>query len=132
MSLTLLDKLRVPKKSELGRKRKVALNFPRDRKRRTVPKSFANPKKVTPEQRMREFPNQSLKVSSGKLFCNACHEEVGLKKSIIDRHLTAVKHINGKRKQADKEKRERDIVQSLHAYDSEVHPKWLKNNVYTE
>ena len=121
--MTLLDRLRAPKQSELGRKRKVAMNLPSNRTIRKAPKTYANPKKVNAQQRVREFPGQSLKVSAGKLFCIACHEEVGLKKSIISRHMTSVKHINGKMKLADEVKREKDRVDSLHAYDLEVHPK---------
>ena len=81
----------------MGVKGQVALNLPRDRTSRIAPKSSANPKKVNP----REFPGQLLKVSAGKLFWNACHEEVGLKKSILRHQITSVKHMNGKVKLAD-------------------------------
>ena len=37
--------------------------------------------------------------------------------------MTSVKHIKGKMKLADKVKREKDRVDSLHAYHLEVHPK---------
>ena len=121
--MTLLDRLQAPKRSELGHKRKVAINLPCNRTSRKAPKTYANPKKVNAQQRVRVFPGQSLKVSAGKLFCIACHEEVCLKKSIISCHMTSVKHINGKMKPADKVKREKDIVDSLHAYDLEVHQK---------
>ena len=121
--MTLLDRLRAPKQSELGRKRKVVMSLPRNRTSRKAPKTYANPKKVNAQQRAREFLGQLLKVSGGKLFCIACHVEVGLKKSIISHHMTSVKHINGKMKLEDKVKGEKDIVDFLHAYDLVVHPK---------
>ena len=35
-----------------------------------------------------EFHNEHLQVSTGKLFCGACREELGLKASVI--HLVVV------------------------------------------
>jgi len=39
---------------------------------------------------------------------------MGLKKSIINGHMTSVKHMNGKMKLADKVKREKDIHADSH------------------
>ena len=53
ITVTLLDKLRAPKRSELGSKRKVAMNLPRNRTSRKAPKTYATPKKVNAQQRVR-------------------------------------------------------------------------------
>ena len=45
---------------------------------------------------MNEFPNESLTISLGKIYCNACHLVLSSKKSIIKNHVTAVRHKNGK------------------------------------
>ena len=74
--VSLLERLRVPKKSELTRKRKIFANPSREpgmRKKR--PCCSSNPKSVTPAQRVREFPNECFTVSSRTLFCDACRQE---------------------------------------------------------
>ena len=77
---SLLAKLRAPKPSELARKRKVATNYRRGGKRRcTTSSSSSEPKSVTPQQRVRQFPNEELVVSNRRLFCRACREEISLK-----------------------------------------------------
>ena len=105
-----------------NRKRKVAQNLPTERKRYKLPSSSNDPKRITPVQRLSEFPDQKLVVSRGRLFCTACCEEVALKKSTIELHVKSEKHKKGKMKLATKEKREQDIVKALGAYDEEVHP----------
>ena len=119
---SLLSCLKQAPLASSNRKRKVAQNLPSERKRYKPPSRSCDPKRVTPTQRLREFPDQSLVVSSGKLFCTACREEVALKKSIIDLHCRSEKHTRGKIKLATKEKREQDIVKALGAYDKEIHP----------
>ena len=59
---------------------------------------MTEPKNVTADQQVKEFPDEKLTVSSKKLFCSACREEVALKKSIIEQHLKSDKHIRGKEK----------------------------------
>ena len=57
--VSLLERLRAPKKFELTRKRKIFANPPREpgmRKKR--PCCSSNPKSVTPAQRVREFHNE--------------------------------------------------------------------------
>ena len=49
-------------------------------------------------------------------------EELSLKKSSVQKHITSVKHAAGKEKVARREKREMDIVEALKQYDSDVHP----------
>ena len=100
----------------------MAQNLPAERKRHKPPSRSNDPKRVTPKQRLREFPDQKLVVSCGKLFCTGCREEVALKKSILELHVKSEKHRRGIIKLASKEKREQDIVKPLGAYDKEVHP----------
>ena len=112
-AVSLLDKLRSPKASELSRKRKVQEN-PSKGKRRHLPRgSQTDPKSVTPSQRVREFPTEQLTVSAGKLFCSACREELGLKRSVVQAHIKAAKHADGKKRLERKEAREKDISEAL-------------------
>ena len=94
------------KRSELGHKQKEAKNPTSEQRSVTAPKSSANPKSVTPKQRVREFPGQTFKVSAGKLYYCTYREEVGLKKSIVTCHVAPVNHVNSKAKEAAKVKRE--------------------------
>ena len=77
---------------------------------------------MTPLQRAREFSSESIGISAGKLFCRACREELSLKKSSIQNHVTSSKHTAGKEKLAKKEKRDMDIVEALQKYDTNTHP----------
>jgi len=61
-------------------------------------------------------------VSGGKLFCTACREEISLKRSIIKNHVQSVKHKNGKEIQTKKKTQDKTIMESLKAYESDVHP----------
>ncbi len=118
---SLLAVLRAPEKSDLARKRSVAQNLPHDGRRLKAPKRAHDPKGVTPAQRVREFPGECLSVSSNRLFCVACREEVALKLSIIRGHVGSSKHADGKARLQSKEAREKNIASSLQAYDDEVH-----------
>ena len=121
---SLLAKLRAPKPSELARKRKVATNYRRGGKRRcTTSSSSSEPKSVTPQQRVRQFPNEELVVSNRRLFCRACREEISLKSSSVRNHVKSVKHIDGKKKLAGKEAREQDIADALKIHNSKEHLK---------
>ena len=119
---SLLSRLKQATPSTLTRKRKVAQNLPHDGRRKKSPKCATEPKTVTANQRVKEFPAEKLTVSSNKLFCNACREELALKKSIIELHVKSEKHAKGKEKLASKGKREQDISEALKLYDKEVHP----------
>ena len=119
---SLLARLKQAPPAIVNRKRKIAQNLPFERKRLKHPSHFSDPKRVTPEQRVKEFSGEKLIVSHGKLFCTACKEEMGLKKSIIELHIKSEKHNRGKIKLANKDKREEDIGKALNAYDTVVHP----------
>ena len=124
-STSLLSKLRAPQPSDLSRKRKLAPCGPASKgKRRAAPRgTHTDPKSVTPAQRVSEFPDEQLKVSACKLFCTACLEEVGLKRSIIQNHVKSTKHMAGKMRLERKEARERDISEALHRHDKTVNQK---------
>ena len=65
-TLSVLDVLRAPKPSALNRKRKVLTNRGRGGKHRRASTSSSStcsePKKVTPFQRVKEFPGEQLVV----------------------------------------------------------------------
>lgn len=116
-----LTNFRAPKQSLLTRKRAIRRNVPSTRKRKTRPSCSTDPK-VPPNQRVKEFPKEHFTQSAGKLFCNACREEVSLKRSIIIKHIDSNKHKLGKEALSKREARERDIVQALNAYDRTENP----------
>ncbi len=59
------------------------------------PSCSTDPRYVTPTQRVCEFPDGALAVSSGKLFCTTCRERLSLKQSIIKGHVKTSKHLRG-------------------------------------
>lgn len=76
---------------------------------------------MKPLQRTNKFPNESLVVPNGKLFCNSCREEVSLKESVIKSHIGSTKHANGKLRIQAKDKHKRDITEALRNYNRECH-----------
>ena len=118
---SLLNVLRAPRLSDLTRKRKLQCN-PGKRKK-TKPSSSVNsePKGVKPQDRVRKYPNESLSVSHGKLFCTACREELSLKSSSLTNHLKSQKHKEGRERLKRKEARERDIANKITDYNEETH-----------
>ena len=76
---------------------------------------------MTSSQRVREYPNESLTVSCGKLFCLACREDLSLKLSVISNHIKSRKHSQGKEKLKVKEARERDIADALKVHKTATH-----------
>ena len=82
--ISLRDHLKCPQKSDLARKRKV----PPTGKKRSSGYHGAKDPKVEPGKRVKEFPNESLIVSSmGHLFCNACREILSVKRSTLLNHV---------------------------------------------
>ena len=79
--------------------------------------------RLTPLQRVHEFPTEQLTVSAGKLFYAACREELGLKRSVVQGHIKSTKHADGKKRLECKEAREKDISVALRKHDQEVHQK---------
>ena len=66
------------------------------KKTRVAAGSSTKTKRVNSAARVNEFPNESLTVSLGEIYCNACHLVLSSKKSIIKNHVTAVRHKKGK------------------------------------
>ena len=60
--VSLMDRLRVPTKSDLTRKRKIATNPPKG-KRTCRGGATTDPKGVTPAQRLKELPGEALSAS---------------------------------------------------------------------
>lgn len=120
---SLLDKLRAPQPSDLGRKRRIHTNPPPAGKKRSVYGTSAgkhDPKSVSPAQRVKEFPDEHLTVSAGKLFCSACRECLVIKRSVVANHVKSSKHAEAKKRRLQKEARERDLAQSLRAHDAQT------------
>ena len=113
MPVPSLSVLRVPKLSDLTRKRKVQCNPGKCKKVRSSSSTSSEPKGVTPQDRAKKFPNEQLSVSAGRLFCKACREELSLKSSSLMNHLKSQKHKDGKKRLDKKEASERDIVKEL-------------------
>ena len=95
--------------------------YPPVGKRRSTTHTLSDPKSVTSSQREREYPNESLTVSCGKLFCLACREDLSLKLIVISNHIKSRKHSQGKEKLKVNEARERDIAHALKAHKTATH-----------
>ena len=54
---------------------------------------------------MKKYPNESLVVSAGNLFCSACREEVSLKSSVVANHIKSAKHSASKERLQQKNAR---------------------------
>ena len=118
---SILDRLKAPRLSDLTRKRKIDANPPKGI-HRARGKGVNEPKSVSASQRTREFPKECLTVSSNKLFCTTCREELSLRKNVIVSHVASTKHKNGKERLLLKETKERDIAEALQVHDEAVHP----------
>lgn len=70
--VSLLGRLKSPAEAQVARQRKTKTNPPPVDKRQLQGKSASDPKGIEPSKRVKEFPNEQLKVSGGKLFCSAC------------------------------------------------------------
>ena len=74
---SLLDKLRSPTVADLARKRKIKTNPPIGHKR-CKGAVVSEPHSISPSTRIAECPNEFFRSISGKLFCNACRENISL------------------------------------------------------
>ena len=79
---SLLYCLRRCTPSDLARKRSVPCN-PRKGLKKGKGRVTAVPSKVTPLERIKDFPGEHLYVENDKQFCKACREPLSLKKSVI-------------------------------------------------
>ena len=94
VAVSLLSRLKAPRPSDLARKWKVATN-PTKGKRTCRGSTATEPKSITAYHRVKEFLDEPLSASHGKLFCNACTEEMSLKMSIVRNHIRSAKHKEG-------------------------------------
>ena len=102
----------------------MASNPPTGAKRRTSQtKGKSEPTSISPQERLKDFEDEPLTVSCGKLFCSACREPISLKKSVIKLHVDSSKHKSYKVKLQNREARQRGIVEALISYDGTSHPK---------
>ena len=93
---TLLSQLKRPTASDLARKRKLQTNCPPVGRKTSKGSAVNDPKSVSGAERVKAFPSEPFSVSSNKLFCTACREQLSLKKSTIALHIKSVKHTQGK------------------------------------
>ena len=120
-AVSLLNVLKAPRQSDLARKRKVVVNAQFKGKRPASGRSSKATVKIKPDQRIREYCDEHLTVSNGKLFCEACRGQLTLKKSSINSHVQSAKHKDRKVKLHEKEKRDQTIVQALLKYNETHH-----------
>ncbi len=120
---SLLDVLKCPDPSTLARKRAIKSKPPVGVKKSKGRAQVSDPKGVLPSDRLKEFPNECLKINfSKKLFCEACREVVSHKKSSVQTHLKSNKHKKGKDRLQRKVASEMDIAKALKLYDQQNHP----------
>lgn len=121
--VSLLDRLKAPKASDLARKRRVQSNPPVGKKwsKKGRNSAFA-PKSITPYDRVKEHPGEPLTVTTGTLFCSACREQISVKSQVIKLHIKSVKHQKGKERLKTNEKQQMDISKALQAYSLKQHP----------
>ena len=83
-------------------------------------KEKGDPKNFSASERVKVYPDEQFTViiSSRKLFCCACPEELVTKKSSIEFQIKSQKHIYGRKKLALNNKNESDILQALKAVKS--------------
>ena len=108
----LLDSLHKPTASELSRKQKIDRNQPPKGKKRSRGSFSSDPKSITPQQRVRQHPDQCFSVSKNMLFCLACREELSVKSSVITGHVKSSKHKTGKSRLEAKKKQDMEIVEA--------------------
>ena len=82
--------LSAPAKADIARKRKLLVNKGKYKQRES--KATAS---TTAWDRLKEFPNHHFAVIDRKLRCDACSEELSMKKSSIKKHIESRKHKNG-------------------------------------
>ena len=78
-------------------------------------------KKISLHDRLQMFYGEHLCIrGGGELFCNACHEIVSSKNSIIQSHCKLVKHTQGKEKLLKSQRKEITIIEALKNQDEGV------------
>ena len=65
---SIRSKLKSPQLSDLARKRKLSTNPPPKGAKRSKGRNVADPKSVSPSERLKQFPEENFKISDNKLF----------------------------------------------------------------
>ena len=71
---------------------------------------------VGAQQRISEFPDETLVVSSGKLYCQACSTIISKKKSIVNNHIVTQRHKEMKLARSQQLERQLLLMQSFETY----------------
>ena len=111
--VSLLDRLKFPMQADISRTRKIKKNGPPKGKQSCRGSLLSDPEGVIPSQWVKEFNEESLIVSHGRLFCSACRKEISLKQSIVKNHIQSQKHHKGKEQVKAKGKKESIIFENL-------------------
>ena len=93
----LLSDLKPPTSSDLSRKRKLVKNPPVGKKRANS-NLQSNLKTIQPQQRVNECSKEPFTLASEKLFFQGCHEELPLKKSSTEYHISIMMERKGYKK----------------------------------
>ncbi len=101
---SILSRLRAPLPSELSHKRKIRMNPPPKGVKCGKGAVTADPKSITPLDCVKAYPGENFTVSNNTLFCSACREEVAVKKSVVELHITSQKHKRGKERLIKRDK----------------------------
>lgn len=118
-----LSSLRAPEKSAFTRKRKTKSNHSSLSPSEDLCKRSSSLKKVTPAERLEQFVGEpfTLSESDNNLFCLACKDEIGLKKSVIANHIKARKHTQGKLRLSRQQSSDSYITKAFKEYNDEHH-----------
>ena len=73
----------------------------------------SDPKKISLNDRIKQFPGESLCLRNGKLFCGACKELLSSKKSILGNHVASRSHDSSRVKMKKTKKRDQTITEAL-------------------
>lgn len=71
---------------------------------------------VSAQQRVSEFPGETLTVSNGKLYCQACSQVLSRKKSIVANHLSTQHHKEKKAARVKDLERQQNLAKNFQAY----------------
>lgn len=125
--VSLLDRLKPPNGSDFSRKRKINVNRGGEGGNRQSVSRNEEPNhapQVSAKKRLEEFSKESFKVVSNTvLFCQACKEEISVKKSVITGHIASKQHSTNKEKLAKAKEREMDIAEALNKFHKEHYSK---------
>lgn len=80
--------------------------------------STAAPRRST-HDRIKQFPDEYLSESSGKLYCTACNLTISIKHSIVKAHVSSQRHLLGKERKKQAKLHQQAITASWKKFSSE-------------